>query len=171
MTIGARDAVEVFDAFEDAGVVVWLDGGWGVDALLEAQTREHDDLDVVVDIDDLPRLIVVLAKRGFTTLKPWPDSPESFVLADPDDRRIDIHPLRFDDAGNGVQRIEKGEWTFPASGFLGTGIVGDRRVRCLTAEVQVLCHAGYELDDDDLRDMHALRERFGVELLPGQRRL
>lgn len=49
-------------------------------------------------------------------------------------------------------------------------IVGGRRVRCLTAEIQVLCHAGYELDDDDFRDMRALHERFGVDLLPEQTR-
>lgn len=166
----ADDVLEVLAALEGANVVLWLDGGWGVDALLEEQTREHDDLDVVVDINDLPRSIVLLAKRGFTTIKPWPDSPESFVLADPNDRRVDIHPLRFDDEGNGVQRIEKSEWTYPASGFLGTGIVGGRRVRCLTAEVQVLCHAGYKLDDRDLLDMQALHERFGIELLPEQTR-
>lgn len=29
---------------EDANVRVWLDGGWGVDALLGGQTRDHSDL-------------------------------------------------------------------------------------------------------------------------------
>jgi lincosamide nucleotidyltransferase A/C/D/E len=168
MTMRADDVVQVVKVLEAAAVDVWIDGGWGVDALLEEETRVHDDLDVVIGIDDLPRVIVELAKLGFTTIKPWPDSPESFVLADPDDRRVDIHPLRFDEAGNGVQQIQKGDWTFPAAAFLGKGVIGGRNVRCLTAEVQVLCHAGYELDDDDKRDMHALNKRFGVELLPEQ---
>jgi hypothetical protein len=35
--------------------------------------------------------------------------------------------------------------------------------------VQILCHAGYELDADDIRDVKALQTRFGVELLPEQR--
>lgn len=28
---------------------VWLDGGWGVDALLGRQTRPHDDMDIVIE--------------------------------------------------------------------------------------------------------------------------
>jgi hypothetical protein len=28
----------------------------------------------------------------------------------------------------------------------------------------VLCHAGYDLDADDVRDLEALRDRFDVEL-------
>jgi len=31
------------------GVEVWLDGGWAVDACLGAQTRRHDDVDIVID--------------------------------------------------------------------------------------------------------------------------
>jgi hypothetical protein len=38
----------------------------------------------------------------------------------------------------------------------------------LTPEVQVLCHASYELKDSDAHDMRALQEHFGVELLPEQ---
>jgi lincosamide nucleotidyltransferase A/C/D/E len=37
---------------------------------------------------------------------------------------------------------------------------------CCTAEFQVRSHAGYELDEDDLRDVKALHRRFGVPLLP-----
>jgi len=161
----AGDVIEVVEELEEAGVDVWLDGGWGVDALLEEQTREHDDLDVLVGVDHVPRLIVVLANLGFTGIKTWPDSPEVIVLRDADDRRIDVHPVRFDDEGNGLQKIEGGkEWTFPAAGFAGAGTVGGRSVRCLTPEVQILCHAGYELEEDDVRDIHALRVRFGLQL-------
>lgn len=164
--MSADDVLAVLDALDAR---VWIDGGWGIDALLGEQTREHDDLDIVLDIDDLPRTIVALARFGYTLIKPWPDSPESFVLTDPADRRVDIHPLRFDNEGNGIQQIIDGEWTFPAAGLGGVGTIGGRRVSCLTADLQVLCHAGYELDDDDRRDMQALYERFGVELLAEQR--
>ena len=41
------DAVlEVIATLEEASVRVWLDGGWGVDALLGEQTRNHADLDL-----------------------------------------------------------------------------------------------------------------------------
>ena len=44
-------------------------------------------------------------------------------------------------------------------------------VRCLTPEVQVLCHAhGYVPTEKDFRDMELLRARFGVELPPNLRR-
>ncbi len=41
---------------------------------------------------------------------------------------------------------------------------------CCTAEFQVRSHAGYELDEDDLRDVKALHRRFGVPLLPEHER-
>lgn len=44
----ASEAARLAAALEDAGIAIWLDGGWGVDALVEGQTREHDDLDFVV---------------------------------------------------------------------------------------------------------------------------
>jgi lincosamide nucleotidyltransferase A/C/D/E len=170
MTMRAEDVIEVLDALAGAGVDVWIDGGWGVDALLEEQTRQHDDLDVVVHVDRVPRLVVALANLGFREIRTWPDSPEVIVLRADDDRRVDVHPVRFDAAGNGIQQIEGGrEWTFPAAGFAGTGSIGGRPVTCLTPEVQVICHAGYELDEDDICDVQALHERFGVELLPAQR--
>jgi lincosamide nucleotidyltransferase A/C/D/E len=48
--MAAQEVVRLLDLLESAGVTVWLDGGWGVDALLEEQTREHDDLGLVARI-------------------------------------------------------------------------------------------------------------------------
>jgi lincosamide nucleotidyltransferase A/C/D/E len=53
------------------------------------------------------------------------------------------------------------EWIYPAEGFAGRGRVGGRPVRCLSAAVQVLVHAGYELTDKDYRELRLLHERFG----------
>jgi aminoglycoside-2''-adenylyltransferase len=39
-----------------AGIEVWLDGGWGVDALLGRQTRPHAGLDIIVRVADLRKL-------------------------------------------------------------------------------------------------------------------
>ena len=41
--MNADAVVEVLAALENASVQVWLDGGWGVDALLGEQTRGHTD--------------------------------------------------------------------------------------------------------------------------------
>jgi hypothetical protein len=39
-------------------------------------------------------------------------------------------------------------------------------VRCLTPELQVRHHLGYEPDADDHHDMQRLAERFGLDLPP-----
>ncbi len=156
----AAEVVAVLSELERAGVEAWVDGGWGIDALLGEQTRPHDDLDLVVALEDVPTLERALGDRGYAHA--GGGAPMSFELTDAQGRQIDVHPVVFTDAG-GVYTMRTGEqWTYPADGFRGSGEVLAVRVRCLTPEVQVLCHAGYDLDEDDLHDLRALRERFGV---------
>jgi lincosamide nucleotidyltransferase A/C/D/E len=159
----ADELVEIIDLLEQSGITVWLDGGWGVDALLGRQTRAHDDVDLVASLDEVPRLQEVLAGRGYVLA--GGGAPLSFELVDARGRQVDVHPVAFSERGDGIYRMQTGEdWTYPAAGFEGAGHVLDRPVRCLTPEVQVLCHRGYDLDEDDLRDLRALQEHFGVEL-------
>jgi lincosamide nucleotidyltransferase A/C/D/E len=159
--MSAGDVVELLDDFGAAGVEVWLDGGWGVDALLAEQTREHDDLDLVVALADVRALVSALERRGYQVAKGEP--PLSVVLLDPEGRQVDVHPVRFTTTGDGLYRMEDGrDWPYPAAGFAGRGEVLGRAVRCLTPEVQVLCHAGYELDKTDHHDLALLRDRFGA---------
>ena len=162
----AARVVAILRRLDEAGIEAWLDGGWGVDALLAAQTRAHDDVDLVVRVDDVAGMREVLAMDGFRLIRGVPDS--NFVLGDPIGREIDVHPVRLDAQGNGVYRMESGEdWIYPASGFAGRGSVAGRSVKCLTAEVQMLNHAGgYVPDEDDFRDMRLLNARFGTPLLP-----
>jgi lincosamide nucleotidyltransferase A/C/D/E len=156
----AEDVLVLLDLLDARGIAVWLDGGWGVDALLEEQTREHDDLDLVSSAPQLPELEAALARTGYAYAEGPPTNP---VYRDAAGRQVDVHPVVFTENGDGAYTMADGEvWLYPARGFEGSGAVLRRRVRCLSAEVQVLCHAGYELDDDDLHDLRALRERFGV---------
>ena len=55
------------------------------------------------------------------------------------------------------------EWVYPPQGFSGRGSVNETPMRCLSPDVQVLVHAGYELTRKDYRELYLLRERFGVE--------
>jgi lincosamide nucleotidyltransferase A/C/D/E len=48
MPITAEDVLEIVTVLQSAGVRLWLDGGWGVDALLAEQTRPLADLDIAV---------------------------------------------------------------------------------------------------------------------------
>jgi lincosamide nucleotidyltransferase A/C/D/E len=163
----AQEVVRLLDLLEAARATVWLDGGWGVDALLGGQTREHDDLDLVAPLAEVPRLTEALVSAGYEHVAGG--SPKSFVLVDPDGRQVDVHPVVFDQArGGGVYQMDDGrEWVYPAAGFEGRGEVAGRRVRCLSPEVQVLVHNGYELTDKDYLELYLLHERFGV-FLPEQ---
>jgi Aminoglycoside-2''-adenylyltransferase len=76
---------------------------------------------------------------------------------------VDVHPVTFDAEGGGVYQDGSGEWVYPAQGFSGRGSVDGKPVRCLSPEVQVLVHAGYELTEKDYRELYLLRERFGIE--------
>lgn len=160
----ADEVVRLLELLAAADVVVWLDGGWGVDALLEEELREHDDLDLVVELSDVQPLTAALEAAGYEQVAG--DAPKSFVLVDRAGRQVDVHPVVFDDArGGGVQRMEDGrEWVYPAAGFSGRGWVAGRPVRCLSPEVQVLVHAGYELTEKDFRELRLLNARFGVEV-------
>lgn len=162
----AEAAANLLRRFAAAGIDVWLDGGWAVDAALGEQTRTHKDLDIILQVSDLPRLRHVLDKEGFRIKDGGTES--NFVLADDHGLEVDVHAFVFDKDGNGVYRMANGQdWIFPAAGFTGTGKILDLRVRCLSPEVQVLCHAhGYIPAEKDLRDMELLKARFGLELPP-----
>lgn len=49
----AADVQAVLAALDAAGVPTWLDGGWGIDALVGRQTRPHSDLDLVIALNRL----------------------------------------------------------------------------------------------------------------------
>jgi lincosamide nucleotidyltransferase A/C/D/E len=158
--------VELLSVLDGAGIDAWLDGGWGVDALLGTQTRPHKDVDLIVRLADVPWLRDLLGQRGFAIREGSP--PSCFVLADGKGLEVDVHPVTFDAGGNGVYRMEDGQdWIYPSGGFCGQGVVAGASVHCLSPEAQVLCHAqGYTPAAKDRRDMEHLRVRFGVELPP-----
>ena len=154
--------VGLLQLLDGAGIQVWLDGGWGVDALLGTQTRPHQDCDLILSVADVPKLQEILEPRGFAVQRGAP--PNSFVLADHSGLEVDVHAVVFDAHGNGVYRMENGQdWIYPAEGFSGRGIVDGTVVRCLSPTAQVLCHAnGYMSTEKDFRDMELIQQRCGV---------
>jgi hypothetical protein len=150
--MSAADVVTIVARLRRAGLAVWLDGGWGVDALVRRQTRPHDDLDLVVRLEDVPAVERELAALGYDRAGGGP--PMSFESVDAEGRQVDVHPVARD--GAYVNR-DGTIWHYPLRGFAGKGAVAGQGVDCLTAEVQVICHAGYELDESDLHDLRLLR--------------
>jgi lincosamide nucleotidyltransferase A/C/D/E len=167
--VSADDVIELVDALEGAGVAFWIDGGWGIDALLGTQHRPHDDLDAAISRDDLPRAEAALAPLGFArdeSQAEW--FPARFVLRDARGRRFDLHPLRFEADGTGIQEMpawhDAPEGMYPAEGLQGSGTIAGRAVRCLTPELQLAHHRYPDPDDVDYDDVQALCQRFGLAL-------
>ena len=157
----AADVAEVLDALDAAGVEIWLDGGWGVDALLGEQTRPHDDLDLVVSRADLERVRAALPEfEHDDTLEPG--LPARFVLRDPRGRQIDLHPVEFDERGGWQELPDGTRGLYPHEHLDATGTIGGRGVRCISAELQLRHHQGYEPTPRDEHDVAALVERFGL---------
>ena len=160
----ATDVTCLYTELENLGIAIWIDGGWGVDALLGEQTRPHQDLDITVQQKDVSKLRQLLQARGYKDIKSEEARPWNFVLGDENGREIDFHVIVIDDKGNGLYGpTEKGE-IYPAASLKGIGSINGRTVRCISPEWMVKFHSGYKLKDNDFGDVSALCKKFGIEL-------
>ena len=181
--VTAEDVVDLYSGQLARGVQLWVDGGWGIDALLGRQTRSHKDFDAIVAFEDLPALIGFLSRCGFALKEIWPENhwtpcPElltligrerpavevatAFVLKDESGRELDFHVVRFDEYGHGMPAWDS-DFVLPPEAFAGLGVIGSTRVRCLSAETQMRTHTGYVLQESDVDDLRLLHDRFGID--------
>lgn len=163
-------AARLVRVLRDQDVDPCVGGGWAVDALLGAQTREHSDLDLWVRAEDVHPLFTGLATCGLDRVLPWPgDRPWNFVLHDGGRLRIDLH--FYEDGPDGrwhYGSASVGE-TFPDSALAGIGTIDGVTVRCEAPEWSVRFHDGYPLRESDRHDVPLLCERFGIDLPAGYR--
>jgi lincosamide nucleotidyltransferase A/C/D/E len=157
----ASDVLEVLGRLEAAGLAVWVDGGWGVDALVGETTREHADLDLVVLAPELGAVRSLLGEVGYrTVLRDW--LPTSIALSGTRGREVDLHQVTSTSDGGGDQpQPGGGSFHYPPP---TSGVIGGRRVACVDAGTQVRCHLGYPPQAKDRQDLRRLHERLGVEL-------
>ncbi|MFG1644468.1 nucleotidyltransferase domain-containing protein [Amycolatopsis sp. NPDC049252] len=153
----ARTVLRVLETLAPAEV--WVAGGWGVDALLGRQTRDHRDLDLAHRRDQEPAVLTALGALGYRETLDL--RPVRFVLSD-GRTELDLHPLVFAGDGSAVQAAPGGTFPYPAECFV-TGRIDGVEVPCVSVAQQVFFHQGYEPTERDLADMRALREEFGVE--------
>lgn len=137
----------------------YLDGGWGVDALLGKQTREHEDLDIGVPRKDAKRLRSLLESRGYKEIVRHDSSDWNYVLADNKGHLVDVHTYEFDKQGHHVWGVE-----YPIESLTGKGSVNGQQVDCISPEWMIKFHSGYELDDTDYHDIKALCDKFSLPL-------
>jgi lincosamide nucleotidyltransferase A/C/D/E len=172
--VRAEDVISIYQSLAAKDIQAWLTGGWGIDALLQEQTRPHKDLDVILLLDDIVRMRCLLARDGYGLKELWSENswvvdsqgteiPTAFVLQDAEGREVDAHAICLDDLGNGVPAWASEGLVFKREDLTGEGMIAGFAVRCISPEMQVLCHTGYDLPQEQLRDLELLQERFGVD--------
>jgi lincosamide nucleotidyltransferase A/C/D/E len=148
------EVLEVLTALEEAGCRFWVAGGWGVDALVGAQTREHRDLDLAIDATREADALTALAGLGYAVETDW--RPARVQLAAEGARWVDLHPVRFTADGAGRQADLKGGCFEYPPGCFTTGRIGGRAVPCLSPEQQLRFRRGYALRAVDRQDIARL---------------
>ena len=155
----AGDVIELVQLLSENNIPVWIDGGWGVDALLEQQTRPHRDVDIAIYHQDVLKLRALLQTKGYREVLRDDSWECNFVLADEQGRQIDVHAFTLDPQGNPSFGV-----AYQADQLTGKGLINGYPVQCIDAEWMVKFHSGYELDEDDYRDVLALCQRFAIPL-------
>lgn len=154
-----KDTADLMALLGQHGLEVYVDGGWAVDAVLGAQTRPHDDLDIALPHAHVPHLRALLGTRGFHEQRRNDSWECNFVLADEAGRLLDVHSYTLDAAGLNVGGVP-----YSSQHLTGRGVIGGYRVRCISPEWLVKFHTGYELDDNDWHDVRLLCERFQIAI-------
>lgn len=159
----ATDVISLYTHLENVGIQVWLDGGWSVDAALARQTRDHGDVDIIIQQKDLPKLHSLLEPQGYKDIPQNDTRPWNFVLGDDLGHLIDVHVIVLDDEGNGIYGPIENGVMYPAASLLGSGAIDGYIVRCLTPEYMIESHIGYEIREKDRQDVTALCEKFNLQ--------
>lgn len=160
----AAEVIDLYAELANLGVQIWIDGGWGVDALLGKQTRLHKDLDIAIQQKDLPKFRDFLGARGYKEIKLEIARSHNFVLGDEHGHEIDVHVIVLDAQGNGIYGPAENGEVYPAAALAGTGTINGHDVRCISPEWAVKFHSGYELKEKDFQDVSSVCEKFGIHL-------
>jgi lincosamide nucleotidyltransferase A/C/D/E len=149
-----EEVERVLDGFASRGVRHWVAGGWGVAALVGTQTREHRDLDLAVDAEDLDTCLEALGLLGY--VRETDSLPVRVEYAAADHGWVDVHPVAFDGSGHGQQRGDDGgHFDYPPSAFT-VGAIRGRSLPCISVAQQRTFHTGYELRPQDVHDLGQL---------------
>jgi lincosamide nucleotidyltransferase A/C/D/E len=165
VNLSAQAAADLYEALRDRGVRCWVMGGWGVDALVGSQTREHHDLDVLVLGDDLTALAEVFDDEGFLIQHVWEEEnrwldvdgtrwPTAFVAANSQGVELDVHLIEL--RGSAVRPLCNVPWPLEADSLEGRGVISGRPVDCVSARTQLAMHRGYELPEAHQCDVDQL---------------
>ena len=155
-----KDACEILRLALENKIKVFLDGGWGVDALVGKESREHNDIDLFAEEIDYNAFINVIKNYGFTETVMEYTTENHTVWKDDKNRIIDLHKFAYTE---NKEIMFEGD-IFPSDVFSGKGKIGDIEICCIDAKKQVEFHRGYNFDENDVKDVFLLCETFGIEV-------
>jgi lincosamide nucleotidyltransferase A/C/D/E len=152
--------IDLLKKAEHIGVDLWIDGGWGIDALLGRQTRPHNDIDIFAQKKDAKAFTEMLKLNGYCETEMEYTTNDHTAWSNSDNCIIDLHLFEF--AEEGKLRFDNA--IYPSDALNGKGTIGGIAVRCLTVEAQLLYHQGYEQTEKDRHDVLLLCEIFGLPI-------
>lgn len=157
---------ELYQLLAGEGVRCWIVGGWGIDALLGRQTREHKDIDLLLVRSEHMRAWQLLHSAGFSLDYRWEENqddasggpektslPTAYVLTDGEGAQVDIHVLRDDRSPMWIT-----DRALEAGALDASGTIDGLRVACMSASMQRVAHMGYALPEVQRRDLQSLDE-------------
>jgi len=169
--ITTQDIIWIIELLHKNGILIWLTGGWGIDALLGYQNRDHKDLDILLQRDDLQKANCLFINNGYFIKEIWSENhpiidqfgnqiDTAFVLHDSSGREIDIHAFHYE----GEQVIPDWDDTegiqITKAGLEHTGSIAGVQVCCVSPQLQFLFHTGYTLPDYQVQDLQLLKEKY-----------
>jgi lincosamide nucleotidyltransferase A/C/D/E len=149
-----EDVIEVLAGLDAGGIDYWVDGGWGIDALVGQQTRIHHDLDLGVSHDDVARVEALLP--GFRR-----ESEEASFYTDERGRAVDLLLVECTPAGQLRQKLPGGRRLhYEESETHALGYIDGRSVRCASVVLQRAHHDHPDATDQDRLDIEVLERKL-----------
>ena len=159
LNMTSDNVMDLYNWLKQKDITIWIDGGWGVDALLGRQTRDHVDLDIAVQRKDNANLRQLLESNGYKEVKRDDSSEFMYFMNNEAGQGIDIHAFEYDENGKNIYGVE-----YPFGSLTGTGLIDGQEVNCINPKFMFRFKTGYEPKEKDLHDVRALSEHFGFEL-------
>ena len=154
------DACWIIGLSAGAGIGVYLDGSWSVDALVGRETRAHNDIDLFVKRGDSQRYVDIIADEGFSEVAASFTTENHTVWQDEAGRIVDLHCLDLAETGDILYQGDR----FPGEVCAGRGRIGEVEVSCIDPESQLLFHLCYQHDEHDVHDVMLLCREYGFDV-------
>lgn len=134
---------------------------------------EHKDLDVLFVLSQHERAWRVLHEKGYRLAYTWEENvdvagdlmdsgvqPTAYVLEHPSGGQVDVHVV--DDRSPEPRPLWSTDRRFRSGALTAHGTIDRFPVLCMSAQMQLIAHEGYELPETHRDDVAKLRKLLGT---------